>query len=129
MGPLCFSSPPSDVSISIYSWFIYISQLHRLEWYWNMKHSSLNLDSHYNIFRRKYSCSVLSWFTCSSCIAIVESNMHDHFDRDGWLLLPHPDVLDLFRSTVETIGHQTFAIRKSFPNFDKVCRLLIMTRL
>ena len=103
---------------------IYISQLHRLEWYWKMRYCSLNLDSRYNILRRKYSCSVLSWFTCSNCIAIVEAGMHHHFDCDGWLLLPEPEVLQLFQPTVVYSGHQAFAQRDAFPEFDKVCRLL-----
>jgi hypothetical protein len=44
-------------------------------------------------------------------------------------LLPHPDILEKFKPTMKKVGHQYFGIRENFPVFDKVCRLLTMTRL
>jgi len=76
-----------------------LNTLHRLEWYWKMKYSSLNLDSHYNIF-------------------CLEATNHIHFDKNGWLLLPHPDVLARFKSAVTMIGGRAYAERGSFPEFD-----------
>ena len=62
------------------------------------------------------------------CI-IVDSSYHIHFDNDGWLLLPHPDILDKFKSTLKRTGVGGFALREYFPKFDQVCRLSIITRL
>jgi len=79
-----------------------LEDLHRLEWYWNMRHSSLNLDTRYNIFR-------------------LDSSYHTHFDIDGWLLLPHPDILNKFRSSVNSIqvAGRVSAVREHFPKFDE----------
>lgn len=71
----------------------------------------------------------LNWLTSSSCISIVGYSYHKHFDEDGWLLLPHPDILEKFKPALKKIGHQYFGVRENFPEFDAVSRHLIMTQL
>ena len=73
-----------------------------------MKCSSLNLDTHYNIF-------------------CCESSLHQFFDQNQWLLLPEDCVVKKYRESLSTVGDLFYALRDHLPDFP-IC-LLIMFNL
>jgi len=60
--------------------------------------------------------------------AIVDASIHRHFDNGGWLLLPDDSIINEFKKSAVDNGAELVAMRKSFPDFSKVC-LHIVTRL
>ncbi|CAA7270529.1 unnamed protein product [Cyclocybe aegerita] len=68
-----------------------------VEWYWNLRRGSLNLDTRRNIFR-------------------AGSSLHWLHDQHQWALLPPPDIVDIYaHSLIDAPAAIRLADRKAFP--------------
>ncbi|GJJ06490.1 hypothetical protein Clacol_000682 [Clathrus columnatus] len=68
-----------------------------IEWHWNMKYYSLNLDSSHNIFRAGVS-------------------VHRLFDNDNYMLVPETNVVNQYHKALKRVEGRWVATRKTFPN-------------
>ncbi|KAF7759616.1 hypothetical protein Agabi119p4_11311 [Agaricus bisporus var. burnettii] len=67
-----------------------------LEWFWQLKHRELNLDTRYNIF-------------------FAGASLHILHDNDSWGLLPPEGSVNQYYNELRIIGGIAFADRKAFP--------------
>ncbi|KAF8435483.1 hypothetical protein L210DRAFT_3762736 [Boletus edulis BED1] len=84
-----------------------------LEYWWDMKYYTLNLDTRYNIFP-------------------VNASLHRMFDKPNtfpsWTLLPLDEVIRIFWNTLKLEDGRLRASRGNFPTFsDKLFRYRLIT--
>ena len=111
---------------------IYIQlRVDSLEWAWNMKRYTLNLNTIQNILLGKYyqyQTALISHTSQPYEFSIVTKDLHIFFESYQWLLMPvdNPDdnhILNTFFETLITVGPDNFCFREKFPEF-LVCLLL-----
>ncbi|KAN0088094.1 hypothetical protein V8E55_006715 [Tylopilus felleus] len=89
------------------------ARMTRLEYWWNMKYQTLNLDTRYNIFP-------------------VNASLHHMFDKPNklpsWTLLPMEEVIMKFWNTLKEEDGELCASRGNFPTFsDKLFQYRLIT--
>ncbi|EKM76574.1 hypothetical protein AGABI1DRAFT_131129 [Agaricus bisporus var. burnettii JB137-S8] len=67
-----------------------------LEWYWQLEHGELDLDTRYNIF-------------------FAGASLHTLHDNDSWGLLPPEDLVNQYYNKLRIIDNFAYANRETFP--------------
>lgn len=84
-----------------------------------MRRHSLNLDTHYNMFRGRYSSITLAQLSDDLGIVTSIANPLYHllFDQQGWLLMPEDCILEKYRASLEIFAGISIARRERFHDF------------
>ncbi|KAK7686103.1 hypothetical protein QCA50_010915 [Cerrena zonata] len=71
-----------------------------LEYHWNMKYLSLNLDTRYNVFK-------------------VSASLRSTFDSGEWILVPEEEVVERFSASLKECDGKFHPVRENFPTFTE----------
>ncbi|KAF8445086.1 hypothetical protein L210DRAFT_3758925 [Boletus edulis BED1] len=109
------------------------AQMASLEYWWDMKYCTLNLDTRYNIFPGMPLPLDLSKGSFHLVFLLVNASLHHMFDKPNtfpsWTLLPTDEVIMKFWNTLERgEDRQLHASRGKFPIFsDQLFRYRLIT--